>query len=301
MRIGIDVGGTKAVVAAVDEAGRILRKERIATGENASCREIIRRAARAAAEMAGGAENLRSVGIGVPGTVDAAGKRVLCAPNIGWHDEPAAAFFEAETGLSPFLCQDTRAAAWAEARNGVMRGKRCLICVTLGTGIGCGIVLEGKIWHGALGTAGEIGHIPVRDAGRLCNCGRSDCMEAYASGTGMARTVREQGLCQTAEALFRLAKDGDEKALRIIDEAINDASTVLTAVVNLFSPDALLFSGGLSAQETLFVQPLIARIRQRAYQRALTDTLYMGPAPLGPDAPVIGAAFLREAFEGERK
>ncbi len=115
MRIGIDVGGTKAVVAAVDEAGRILRKERIATGENASCREIIRRAARAAAEMAGGAENLRSVGIGVPGTVDAAGKRVLCAPNIGWHDEPAAAFFEAETGLSPFLCQDTRAAAWAEA------------------------------------------------------------------------------------------------------------------------------------------------------------------------------------------
>lgn len=147
MRIGIDIGGTKAVVAAVDEAGRILRKEKIATGENSPCREIICLAARKAAEMAGGAAHLDSVGIGIPGTIDAAGKIAVCAPNIGWHDEPVAAFFEEEMGISPFLAQDTRAAAWAEFRNPPMRSKRCVICVTLGTGIGCGVVINGKIWN----------------------------------------------------------------------------------------------------------------------------------------------------------
>ena len=298
MRIGIDIGGTKAVVAAVDEAGQILRKEKIATGENSPCREIICLAARKAAEMAGGAAHLDSVGIGIPGTVDATGKIAVCAPNIGWHDEPVAAFFEEEMGISPFLAQDTRAAAWAEFRNPPMQSKRCVVCVTLGTGIGCGIVMNGKIWHGALGTAGEIGHIPVRNIGRVCNCGKNDCMEAYASGTGMARTARELGLCQTTKELFNLAQKGNSEALRVIDEAVEDASNVVTAVLNLLSPDAVLFSGGLSAQDTLFVKPLISRIRKKAYQRALTDELYLGPALLGPDAPVIGAAFLQEAFEG---
>lgn len=299
MRIGIDIGGTKAVVAAVSETGRILRKEKIATGENTPCREMIRLAARKAAEMAGGVAQLDSVGIGIPGTVDATGKIAVCAPNIGWHNEPVSAFFEEEMGISPFLAQDTRAAAWAEFRNPPMRSKRCVVCVTLGTGIGCGIVMNGKIWHGALGTAGEIGHIPVRNTGRICNCGRNDCMEAYASGTGMARTARELGLCQTTEELFALAKNGNPEAMQVIDRAIEDASNVLTAVVNLLSPDAVLFSGGLSTQNTLFVRPLMARIRERAYQSALSDELYLGPALLGPDAPVIGAAFLREAFEGK--
>lgn len=297
MRIGIDIGGTKAVVAAVDETGRILRREKIATGENAPCRDMIRLAAQKAAEMAGSAAQLDSVGIGIPGTVDATGKMAVCAPNIGWRNEPVAAYFEEETGISPFLAQDTRAAAWAEFRNEPMRKKRCVVCVTLGTGIGCGIVLNGKIWHGALGTAGEIGHIPVRNGGRVCNCGRKDCMEAYASGTGMARTARELELCHTTEELFVLAQKGNTEAMRVIEEAAEDASNGLVAVVNLLSPDALLFSGGLSAQNTLFVEPLMALIRKKAYQSALTDDLYMGPALLGQDAPVIGAAFLREAFE----
>lgn len=297
MRIGIDIGGTKAVVAVVDETGRILQKEKIATGENTPCREMIRLVGQKTVEMSGGAENLSSVGIGIPGTVDATGKIAVCAPNIGWHNEPVATYFEEETGFSPFLAQDTRAAAWAEFRNPPMNSKRCVVCVTLGTGIGCGIVLNGNIWHGSFGTAGEIGHIPVRNTGRVCNCGRKDCMESYASGTGMARTARELGLCQTTEELFVLAQSGDEKALHVIQEAVEDVSNVLVAVVNLLSADAVLFSGGLSAQDTLYVQPLLASIRNKAYQSALTDELYMGPALLGADAPVIGAAFLKEAFE----
>jgi glucokinase len=300
MRIGVDIGGTKSIVALIDDDARILRRQRVDTGINSRCRDVIGEIAQIAKEIAGDMQKISFIGIGIPGTVDAAGKTAVYAPNIGWFDEPVAAYFESICGVAPYLAQDTRAAAWAEARRGEMKRKRCVVCVTLGTGIGCGIVLNHRIWHGALGTAGEVGHIPVVADGRQCNCGRRGCLEAYASGTGLARTARERGICDTAEALFALAEKGGEQARRVIDEAVGYVAAALTAVINVLSPDAVLFSGGLSAQEALYVRPIIARIRETAYQNALGEELYLGPAFLNADAPVIGAAFLDETLGGVR-
>lgn len=293
MRFGIDIGGTKAVIARVSEEGRILEKRKLTTGEKTLCREFVTRVAEQTVEMAGGKENITTVGMGVPGTVSE--REVLCAPNIGWYNEPVADYFEAVTGVTPYLAQDTRAAVWGEAQTEAMRGKKCIACVTLGTGIGCGIVLNGQIWHGALGTAGEIGHIPVVPDGRKCNCGRRGCMEAYASGLGMARSAREAGLCESTEELFELAGKGSAKAQAIIEDAVDYAAAALSALINLYSPDALLFSGGLSEQKELYVRPLIERIRSWAYAGAVDDRLYIGMASLGSDAPAIGAAFLDKA------
>lgn len=237
------------------------------------------------------------IGIGVPGTVDHEGDTVICAPNLRWKDEPVADFFEKAYGERPLLIQDTRAAAWAEARTERMKNKRCIACVTLGTGIGCGLVIEGKIWKGSLGTAGEIGHIPVVQNGRACACGRKGCMEAYASGTGIAKTAREQNLCETAEEVFYLAYQGNFLAKSILEQAVNYAAMSMAALINVLSPDALLFSGGMAAQKELYITPLIKKIKELAYQNALHPSLYIGTALLGNNAPVIGAAFLDKEKE----
>jgi len=292
MRIGIDVGGTKANIALVGDDGQILRRQKLATGGEKPCRAVVAEMAGAVKELVAG-EKIIFAGMGIPGTVD--GKNVIHAPNLHWVNEPVGEYFFQETGIMPVLEQDTRAAAWGEARREEMRDKKCLACITLGTGIGCGIVLNHHIWRGAFGTSGEMGHIPVESGGRPCNCGRRGCMEAYASGGGMARIAAERGICQSTEALFDLAQAGDEAALQLIDEATGYGARAVAAMINLLAPDVVLFSGGLSNQKKLFVEPLMAKVRIWAYANAFGEGFVMDCARLGSDAPVIGAAFLDEA------
>ncbi len=291
MRIGIDIGGTKAVIAVVNENGEILKKERMSTGAELPCKEIVKQAAQIAKKLAEG-EPIDFVGIGIPGTVDNVQGLVVWTPNLKWRNEPVAELFREETGVCPMLVQDTRAAAWAESLTPEMKDKSCVLCVTLGTGIGCGIVLNHRIWHGALGTAGEMGHIPVVKNGRVCGCGKHGCMEAYASGTGMAKTAKERGICETTEELFDLAKAGNIEAKQVISEAVDYAAQALSGIVNVLSPDAVLLSGGLCAQEELYVQPIIDKVKELSYTGAVGVGFTMRIASLGGEAPVIGAALL---------
>lgn len=298
MRAGIDIGGTKAVIALINDDEQIVRKSRVPTG--APCKEVVERVVRELTALCG-LEGLRLadltfVGVGIPGTVDEKGETVLNAPNLHWENEPLAWFFEDACGVRPRVAQDTRAAAWAEARR--MPEKKCVACVTLGTGIGCGIVMNGRIWNGAMGTAGEIGHIPVVPDGRECNCGRHGCMEAYASGTGITRMAREKGIADSSEELFSLAEQGSEAAREILRQAVTYAAMSICAMMNTLSPDAVLFSGGLSAQQEWYVKPLITKIRSMAYKQELGEGLFLGMASLGGDAPAIGAAFLDGAYGG---
>lgn len=301
MRIGIDIGGTKAAVALIDENGNILAQKTISTVGITDSDPVARDTAEAAKtllEQQGMTlDDVRFVGIGVPGTVDRENGVVINAPNMHWKDQPLAAQFEKYTGKYPLLAQDTRAAAWCEAR--VRKEKKCVVCVTLGTGIGCGIVINGKIWHGGMGTAGEIGHIPVVPGGRACACGRKGCMEAYASGTGIARTAKERGIAESSEEVFRLAENQDERALALLEEAVQYAAMGISALINAISPDALIFSGGLSRQQKLYVEPLMEKIRNMAYVQAVGDDFYMGVSEFGSHAPILGAAFLDEA-EGDK-
>lgn len=295
-RLGIDVGGTKVNLVLTHADGTLIARRRLDVPAHAACRALMREIAVAAQELLACAhvplDALLALGMGIPGTTD--GQNVLNAPNLHWRDEPCAAYFAEVFGRTPRLMQDTRAAAWGEYCLGAARGRRCVVSVTLGTGVGCGVVLDGKIYHGALGTAGEIGHIPVVPGGRACNCGRLGCMEAYASGTGLARTLKERALAHIPDthALFDAAAQGDLQAKAILDEAVGYAAQALCALVNLLSPDALIFSGGLSAQHALYVQPLMDAIRRGAYPLAADERLLMAVSALGEDAPALGAAML---------
>lgn len=295
MRMGIDIGGTKAALVLIGEKEEIIERKSIATGAEKTCRAVAADVIRAAEEMleARGMtmEDVAFVGVGVPGTVDGQGKTVLNAPNLRWKNEPLAAYIRELCGKTPVLVQDTRAAAWCEARR--HRDKRCVVCVTLGTGIGCGIVIDGHIWHGALGTAGEVGHIPVVVGGETCACGKKGCLEAYTSGTGIARSAKVRHLAESSEEVFALAKQGDEKARALLSGAVTYAAVGICAIVNILSPDAVIFSGGLSGQKEYYVEPLMDKIRDMAYRQA-TESLCMEVSSFGGEAPAIGAAFMDE-------
>lgn len=248
------------------------------------------------AEAAIQKEEIGFCGMGVPGTVDAAAGLVLSAPNLNWHKEPCAALFEEYFGMRPSLVQDSRAGALGEYLCGAGRGSQLLICIALGTGIGCGVVYQGEIFHGALGGAGETGHIPMVTNGRLCGCGQRGCLETYAAGRGIAQSAREHPDFPEdidSPQVFEMAEAGDPQARKIIAEAAELLSRALTGVVNVLSPDCLLFSGGMSRQKALFVDPIIAYIRSHAYQLSVGEGFRTGIAELGEDAPMIGAAMQR--------
>jgi glucokinase len=192
------------------------------------------------------------------------------------------------------------AAAWGEKCFGEGRDSELLVCITLGTGIGCGIVYKNAIFRGALYTAGEVGHIPAVTNGRTCACGRSGCMETYASGTGIARSAMEHpafaGRAMTSEKVFALAQEGNQDALSILYGAVEVLGQALTTVINTLSPDMLIFSGGMSEQRELFVEPLIRYLRSHGYGLAVGEKLKIGISSLGNDAPMFGAAMLDKAL-----
>ncbi len=300
VRLGIDIGGTKVNMGVLTEDGQILKKHKFAVPIGIGCEALMALVAYESAELmkqcGKSMSDVRFMGMGVPGSVDSTQSVVLHAPNLHFVNAPCADFMEGLSGIRPKLIQDSRAAAWGEKCFGEGRGSELLVCITLGTGIGCGIVYKGAIFHGALGTAGEAGHIPVTGDGWACSCGRNGCMESYASGTGIARMATEHpdftGQALSSEQVFELAAKGNISARAIIHRAVNALGQALTAIVNTLSPDALVFSGGMCTQRELFVDPLISYLRSRGYSLAVGDRLKIGVSSLGSDAPMIGAAML---------
>lgn len=297
MRVGVDIGGTKAAILLIDDQERIAGRCRVPTGNGRSCEEVISDIMQALEKLLEdqqcSMDDVSFIGAGVPGTVDETAQIVVHAPNLQWHHEPVGSYIRRACGKPVMLVQDTRAAAWHEART--HQGKRCVVSVTLGTGVGCGIVTNGSVWHGAFGTAGEIGHIPVVPGGRACACGRQGCMEAYASGTGMTSIARELGVAQSCEELFCLAEKQHPQALEIIQNAVKAAAMSITAMINVLSPDVICFSGGLAEQEKLYVQPLMETLRQWGYEQAV-EKLEMHISSAGGDAPALGAAFIDQSL-----
>ena len=188
---------------------------------------------------------------------------------------PARHILEQLTGIPASMAQDCRAAALGEYLFGAAQGRKLVLCVTLGTGIGTGIVIDGKIFGGALGSAGEVGHITAYPGGRVCGCGRQGCVEAYTAGRGIERTAREHpswaGTNKTSEDVFAEAAAGGKDALKIISDALELLGQALCTAVNMLSPDAIIFSGGMCAQQELYVTPLIQYIRSHAYSLSVGE------------------------------
>ena len=292
-KIGVDIGATKINTGIFDAESKCLLSSRksylkdiedtaqfIKNEVDALCREC---------KISHG--DILSCGVGIPGTVSADGKRAIKVPNTNLIREDIALLLEEKLGVPVTLVQDSRAAAWGEYLCGGGVGAETLVCVTLGTGIGTGIVIGGRIYNGALGCAGELGHLPVSNGSRKCGCGKVGCLEKYCAGGGLDITAEELlGEGKRAADLFSECERGNNAARVRIEEAVRALGDGLISIINLLSPDCLLFSGGLSAQEKLYLNPLIEYIKSRCYSAGKLPKI--SRAALGENSPLYGAAFV---------
>ena len=290
MRLGIDIGGTKIGVGIFEDDGRLLANEKLYVEGNGDIPALIAEGVKKlCAERKIDFTQITACGAGVPGTVSKDGRRVLKAPNLPISGDTFVPELEAKLNIPVGVVQDSRAAAWGEYLFGGGKGKSSVVCVTLGTGIGTGIVLDGKIFGGALGGAGELGHLPIVENGRPCGCGKRGCLEKYSAGLGLDITASELlGEGKKAPDLFAEAQKGNREAQKAIAHAAEALGKGLVSIVNLLSPDCILFSGGLSAQES-YVEAVTDYILSHCYDAGVKPEIKK--AALGELSPLYGAAF----------
>lgn len=240
-------------------------------------------------------------GVGLHGLVDAATGISRFAPHFGWRDEPVARLIASRIGMPVSIDNDVRAMALGESRFGAGRTDGTLVCVNVGTGIGAGIVLDGKPLHGMHGAAGEFGHTKVEPGGRLCSCGGRGCLETVASGPAIAARAAERlaggepSLLQanglSGEEICRTAEAGDRLAAAVLAEAGGYLGLALANLVNLLNPEAIVVGGGLSSAGEWLFGPLREGLRLHALP-GLTEGLRVIPVGRGADAGMVGAAAL---------
>lgn len=308
--IAADLGGTNLRMAAVDERGAILFRTRRETPRGEHAGEIVRAIAESAKECkencAGFA--VRAVAAAVPATVAVERGLILKAPNLPALDNfQMAEALESELGVKVFLENDANAAAIGESWLGASKGCADSIMVTLGTGVGGGIIIGGKILRGRDGTAGEIGHIGVEPFGAKCGCGSRGCLEQYASATAIARLAKElksrypqsnlhRNSCPTAQEVYRAGTEGDELALEVFRRTGFYLGIALAGLINVLNPEKIVVGGGAAAGWSLFLPQLKKTIAERTY-REPARTAQIALAVLGDDAGLVGAA--RAAFRSE--
>jgi glucokinase len=312
--VGVDIGGTNIVVGTVREDGAAIhgvssvptRPEegaqavigRIAGLVEGSIRDTMREAGIARDEVSG-------VGIGAPGPLDRARGIVLLTPNLGWTLLPLRDLVGEAVHLPATLDNDANCAIYGEWWVGAAKGARYVVGLTIGTGIGGGIVVDGKLYHGTSDIAGEIGHTTIDSTGRRCKCGNYGCLEAYASGPAIAARAVEgieagadSSLAQlvggdlskvTAQTVYDAAQQGDDYALEVVRETAKFLGAGVANLVNIFNPDVIVLVGGVTlAGDRLFV-PLRAEVKRRAFKPAVERCRIL-PGALPGTAGVFGAA-----------
>ncbi len=298
LAVGIDLGGTNARVALVGSGGRVERAEKVRLDERAPERVAELLAARALALMAGAGGRALPVGVGLAAQVLGGSGVVSVAPNLGWRDVPFAALLGRRLAAPPLLMNDLGAAAWGEAAVGAARGHRNVILVFVGTGVGSGLILDGRLHTGQLGVAGEFGHVKVRPGGRRCGCGELGCLEAYVSGRSLAERIQERieggaptALRSGASAgdLEQAALAGDGPALELWEEARELLSVAVGNLCTILNPRRLVFGGGVLAGCPALKEAVKKGLFGYALGVSRVD-LDVVDAELGDDAGVVGAA-----------
>ena len=307
--VGIDIGGTNTVFGVVDARGTILYSGSIKTGKYADVNDYVAELAKglkSVIDQAGGPDKIKGVGVGAPNGNFFNGC-IEFAPNLPWKGIlPLAAMFEERLGIPTALTNDANAAAIGEMTYGAARGMKDFIMITLGTGVGSGIVINGQMVYGHDGFAGELGHVIARRDGRVCGCGRKGCLETYCSATGVARTAREFLAARTDASLLRnipaenitskdvydAAVQGDKLAQEIFEFTGNILGEALADAIAFSSPEAIVLFGGLAKSGDYIMKPI---------QKAIDDNIlniYKGKTKLlvselkDSDAAVLGASAL---------
>ena len=305
LAIGIDMGGTNIRLALVTDDGTIITSARHKTSAQEGKDSVIARLSSAASELIAegqGHGTVIGVGIGAPGLIE--NGVVRCSPNLpGWNDVPFQRILGEALALPVILENDANAVAYGEKSTGAGKGLNSLICITLGTGVGGGLILDGKIWRGAFGMAGEVGHIVVEPDGNKCSCGNRGCLETYASATGIVRTARDtvnKGDASwdigtlTTETLEGAARGGDKAAASLFAGAGRYLGIGIASLLHILNPEAVILGGGVARAWDLFYPSLSEEIKQRCFKEIAERTRIL-PASLGDNAGILGAA--RLAFE----
>ncbi|MCU1671957.1 MAG: glucokinase, family [Frankiales bacterium] len=308
LTIGVDVGGTKVAAGVVDEQGDILVSTRRPT-PSASPEHVEETIAALVTELRR-EHDVEAIGIGAAGFIDAERSTVLFAPNLAWRNEPLRDVVSKRTGLPVVVENDANAAAWAEHRFGAGRGEPDLVCVTVGTGIGGGVVLGGQLYRGRHGIGAEFGHMNVVPNGRRCGCGQRGCWEQYCSGRALLHEAREIADVQTeygarllalgggepegieAVEVTQAALEGDAAALDCFEEVGSWLGKGLADLAALLDPGVFVVGGGVADAGKLLLEPA-----QRVFAEQLTGTGHrplaeIRLARLGNEAGLVGAADL---------
>lgn len=311
VRIGIDVGGTGIQIGAVNAENRIIQEQSIPTRTDLSFEDQVGQIAScvlSTVEAAGlSSEDIESVGVGIPGIASAKTGEIIKCTNMNWFHVPFREVFRRVLDKPVFIDNDANVAALAECVAGISAGTSSSVFITIGTGIGSGIILNGKIWSGAHHIGGELGHVTFDLDGVQCSCGNRGCLERYCSATALIRMAREAVslhpdslILQSvnnipsaieAKTVFDAAKAEDPVALEVYHRYIDCLAQAVASVVNLLDPEIIVLGGGVSKAGSFLLDPLVRKYPQYV----LFNDQPLPPvkiATLGSEAGIIGAAML---------
>ena len=299
-RIGIDVGGTNVKIALVNDKGEIIYSNSVPTRAEMGYEYTVNNIKQAIHDLLKetklSTKDIEGIGFGFPGQVDYKAGIVRNAPNIpGWVEVPIAKLIEDEFKIPTRVDNDVRCAALGELNYGAGKGCENLICITVGTGIGSGLIVNGKLVRGASNAAGEIGHIKLQiNDGPICGCGDTGCLEAFASGPSIV-AMAEDYIRGGKSTKFREMANGGAITPYIVCEAAKAGDPVgMASVVNLLNPEKIIVGGGVADAGDLLLQPLTETLKKRAMKIA-GSAVEVVPAQLGNTAGVIGASLLIES------
>ena len=310
LTVGVDIGGTKVVAGVVTWDGQLLERVRAETPHRTSAPEAVERVIVELVRDLVSRHDVHAVGIGAAGFVDASGASVRFSPHLSWRDEPLQAAVSSRLGLPVVVENDANAAAWAEWRFGAARGESHLVCITLGTGIGGGLLVDGELVRGRYGMAGEFGHMQVVPGGHRCECGNRGCWEQYASGNALVREGRELAAAGSpmAHRLLELAggdplqlsgplvtqaaQDGDQAAVELLTDVGQWLGVGLANLAAALDPGTFVIGGGVSDAGELVLAPARDAFRRSLTGRGYRPEAQVLQAQLGPDAGLVGAADL---------
>ena len=295
--IGIDLGGTYIKLGLLDSEYRILDKQVLHTAKFIKKESLIL-AITDAVKCFIAAHQLKAkdalgIGIGLPGPIDSQGGIVRFLPNIpGWRDVPLKAILSKKLRIPVFIDNDANLMALAEYNIGSAKGSINAVCITLGTGVGGGLIINGRLFRGSAFAAGEVGHMPINEDGPVCNCHGRACLERYIGNKRILQTIKETFKKDISlEELSAMAGRGNAKAIKIWQETGKKIGVALTSVVNLLNPDCVVIGGGVAKAGKILFDSIGKTVKVRAMKTQRQHVKIL-KAKLGEDSGIIGAAIL---------
>ena len=303
-KLGVDLGGTHIGAGLVDANGNLLKKLYVPTPENRDFDEtvkaIIKSVERLLEEYGANISCCDSIGIGSPGVAEEETGKIVFSTNFQWYDQPLGERLKEHFNIHVHVGNDADVAGWAEYLMGAGKGSKSCVTITLGTGVGGGLVLNGRLFSGGMLGGAELGHVTLIAGGARCTCGKEGCAEAYCSASALIRQA-EEGLLQGRKSVLKsgleakdvvdAARAGDEFASELFANYVENLAHLLSSIINLLAPEIIALGGGVSKAGDFLLEPLRKRVAELVLNKSLPHAKIVC-AQMGNDAGIIGAALL---------